>query len=425
MKMGEDDLREFDHRASLPWKWTVKIVAMVVLIALSWLLPISLVAKEPTLAEAIATIREATARFQEIEQAKREGYRQYTPMLRDHGYHFFNPSIVEFDLRRPSVLLYVRQGERWQLTGVEYVASGSQPPPSLIPGAPWHEHEASCHYADGSELPASVGTECLKRHPVSGAAFTAWHPSLHQLHVWAWYPNPSGLFAATNALLAPYGGVQGVAGGATGHGSTKRTPAQIAFSEFNHNSAGVLLIVIGIAAVAEVLIPGRSLTRSLWPLTAIGTSLYIIFRSDPRVWPMGPIPLWEGLKIPSVWQHKTGGLILLAIGLIELLRRRGRLQHPAWGYLFPCLAIAGGAMLLLLHSGHSAGLLLAFISQQLIWGLAGFKIYLQHATMGILALLLGGTKLLWDRDPEKRNRPLVWRVLMILFGLLLLFYSET
>ncbi len=140
---------------------------------------------------------------------------------------------------------------------------------------------------------------------------------------------------------------------------------------------------------------------------------------------MGPIPLWEGLKIPSVWQHKAGGLILLAIGLIEFLRRRGRLRHPAWGYLFPGLAVAGGAMLLFLHGGHSANLMLTFISQQLIWGFAGFKIYLQHAAMGILALLLGGTKLLWDRDPEKRDRPLVWRVVMILFGLLLLFYSET
>jgi putative copper resistance protein D len=248
---------------------------------------------------------------------------------------------------------------------------------------------------------------------------------LHQLHIWAWYPNPSGLFAGTNPLLAPYGGVQGVAGGATGHGSTKRSPAQIAFSEFNHNSSGALLIVIGIAAVMEVFLPGRPWTRSLWPLTAIGTSLYIIIRSDPRVWPMGSIPLWEGLNIPSVWQHKTGGLILLAIGLIEFLRRRGRLRHPVWGYLFPCLALAGGAMLLLLHGGHSAGLILAFISQQLLWGLAGFKIYLQHAAMGILALLLGGTKLLWDHHPEKRNRPLVWRVVMILFGLLLLFYSET
>lgn len=379
-------------------------------------------------AEGLASVRQATIRFLDVEQAQREGYRQVTPMIRQHGSHFFNPTITEFDLKKPQLLLYVKEGESfdeaqdraWQLVGVEYVAA-TPTPPSLLPGAPWHRHQASCHYADGGEEGAEAATLCPQTHPRTGAAFTAWHPPLWQLHVWAWYPNPSGLFAETNPWLAPYGGTQGTPGGGREHATWNRTPSQIAFSEFNHNSAGLLLTLMGLFAVVEILAPGRRFTRSLWPLSAIALSLWVLARSDPRVWPLGPIPLLQGLTIPSVWQHKVGGLIMLTIGGVELLRRKDRLRHPAWGYLFPGLAILGG-LLLTIHGAHaSARHLFAFITQQLVWGLQGFKIYLQHAAMGVLAILIGGTKLLWDRD----DMGLTWRLLMIAFGLLLFFYQET
>ncbi|MFN3476833.1 MAG: hypothetical protein ACK4Z6_04675 [Candidatus Methylomirabilales bacterium] len=382
------------------------------------------------LSRALASVRQATRRFLEIEQAQREGYRQVTPMIRHHGIHLFNPSITEFDLMKPQLLLYVKQGETWQLVGVEYVAATPKPP-SHFPGAPWHRHEASCHFADGTEEGAASAILCPQTHPRTGATFTAWHPPLWQLHVWAWHPNPSGLFAETNPWLALYGGTQGMPGGSREHATWNRSPAQIAFSEFNHNSAGFLLTLMGLFAVAEILVPGRRFTKSLWPLAAITLSLWVLARSDPQVWPLGPIPLLQGLRIPSVWQHKLLGLIMLTIGGVELLRRKGRLTHPAWDYLFPALAIIGG-FLLIIHGAHaSARHLLAFIAQQVVWGLQGFKIYLQHATMGVLALLIGGTKLLWDRNDvrsggagEQRKGKLIWRLLMIVFGLLLFFYQE-
>lgn len=414
--------------------------ASLLLVATAW-------AEGDDLSRALASVRQATRRFLDPEQAQREGYRQVTPMIRQHGFHFLNPTITEFDLTKPQMLLYVREGNTWQLVGVEYVAATPKPP-SLVPGAPWHRHEASCHYADGSEEGADAATLCPPTHPRTGAAFTAWHPPLWQLHVWAWYPNPSGLFATTNPWLAPYGGTQGTPGGSREHGAWNRTPAQIAFSEFNHNSAGFLLTLMGLFAVVEVLLPGRRFLRVLWPLSAIALSLWVLARSDPRVWPLGPIPLLQGLTIPSVWQHKVGGLIMLTIGGVELLRRTDRLRHPAWGYLFPTLAMLGG-LLLLIHGAHASGRhLFAFIAQQLLWGLQGFKIYLQHAAMGVLAILIGGTKLLWDRQKEQggggaeepgsvhpcplaplllcsgRGR-LIWRLLMIASGLLLFFYQET
>lgn len=403
-------------------------------------------AAEGDLSQMVAQIRAATAQFLDVDQARKQGYRQMTRMIHLHGYHYFNPSITDFEITRPQMLLYVKDGDRWQLTGVEYVAGGPAPPHSFFPDAPWFQHKASCHYADGSEEEARSADLCPKVHPKTGASFEVWHPSLWSLHVWAWYPNPSGLFAETNPFLASYGGTQGLPGGGHEHGGWQRTPKQITFSEFNHNSSGFILVLVGILAVVEVFLPGRGWLKSLWPLSAIGLSLWVLARSDPQVWPMGPIPLWEGLTIPSVWQHKLLGLVMLAIGLIELLRRRGRLKHPAWGYPFPGLAIISGA-LLFAHGAHGkAQHLFAFITQQLVWGLSGFKIYLQHAALGLLAILIGGTKLLWDRNHagsrgagEQRSRDesmtsppppgssapqLIWRILMIAFGVLLIFYRE-
>ena len=40
--------------------------------------------------------------------------------------------------------------------------------------------------------------------PGSGAKFTFWHPQLVTLHMWLWYPNPSGLFSGTNPLVTPF-----------------------------------------------------------------------------------------------------------------------------------------------------------------------------------------------------------------------------
>jgi hypothetical protein len=46
--------------------------------------------------------------------------------------------------------------------------------------------------------------KCAQTSPKTGAAFNFWHPPLVTLHVWLWYPNPDGLFADTNPLVAPF-----------------------------------------------------------------------------------------------------------------------------------------------------------------------------------------------------------------------------
>ncbi len=40
--------------------------------------------------------------------------------------------------------------------------------------------------------------------PGTGAAFGFLHPNLITLHVWLWYPNPSGLYSGLNPFVQPF-----------------------------------------------------------------------------------------------------------------------------------------------------------------------------------------------------------------------------
>jgi len=150
-------------------------------------------------------IRRATAKYVDIQKALSDGYVQSSGMIPNHGYHFMKPLNVlsRVDLSKPAGLIYLHDGDVWQLAAVEYSAllKPSQP---LLPGGQWIIHEAACHYADGNELIESNIFRCPKIHPRTNSPYSSWHPSAWTFHVWAYYPNPLGLFAGENPLLAPY-----------------------------------------------------------------------------------------------------------------------------------------------------------------------------------------------------------------------------
>ena len=63
----------------------------------------------------------------------------------------------------------------------------------------------ACHYKDGSEAHNVASPKsCPKKSPKTGVPFAAWHPTLATVHVWAWYPNPAGVFKSHNMMLAPF-----------------------------------------------------------------------------------------------------------------------------------------------------------------------------------------------------------------------------
>ncbi len=154
----------------------------------------------------LAQMRIATAKYAtNLEQAKTDGYRIITPNMKDMGFHYLNPAITDFDVKRPPILVYARHGGRDQLAALEWVfpAKPKKPP---LKGATYGSFPAACHYDDGTFTPAGSEADCPKTSPETGTPFVFWHPRLVTLHVWVWYPNPDGLYAGTNPLVRPFNG---------------------------------------------------------------------------------------------------------------------------------------------------------------------------------------------------------------------------
>jgi hypothetical protein len=156
------------------------------------------------LATPLAKARLATAKYvTNLDAAKADGYGIITKMIPNMGWHFMNGKISGFDVTKPPILVYEKRATTWQLAALEWVFP-TKPKAAPLPGAHYGAFPAACHYADGTFVPAASQDACAKTAPGSGAAFTFWHPNLVTLHVWLWYPNPSGIYSSMNPLVHPY-----------------------------------------------------------------------------------------------------------------------------------------------------------------------------------------------------------------------------
>lgn len=135
----------------------------------------------PAQLQAIAQVRNATSRFHDIAVARAAGYTdQYPPGCAvsptgegAQAFHYLNPGLVDanVELLRPELVMYEPQPSgKLVLIGVDYVVplAASVEPPTLL-GVPFMRNEALGVWA---------------------------------LHIWAWRPNPSGMFAAWNPKVS-------------------------------------------------------------------------------------------------------------------------------------------------------------------------------------------------------------------------------
>jgi hypothetical protein len=153
------------------------------------------------LAGKLAAARAATAPFvTDLAAAEKAGYVIITKMMPNMGFHYLNPKIEGFDVTKPAILVYVKNGGGWQLGALEWVFP-EQPATPPLEGATYGSFDAACHYTDGTFVPAAAEKDCAKTAPDGGAPFGFWHPKLTTLHVWLWYHNPDGLFNGTNPLV--------------------------------------------------------------------------------------------------------------------------------------------------------------------------------------------------------------------------------
>jgi hypothetical protein len=163
-------------------------------------------ATSSVLASQLAVARAATTKYvSNLGRAKADGYQIITKMIPNMGYHFLNPKVTGFDVRKPAILVYEHHGSKWQLGALEWVFP-SMPAKAPLPGAKYGVFGAACHYVDGTFVFATSQSKCAAKSPQTGAKFNFWHPRLITLHFWVWYPNPAGIYSGLNPMVSGFNG---------------------------------------------------------------------------------------------------------------------------------------------------------------------------------------------------------------------------
>ncbi len=190
------------------------------------------------------------------------------------------------------------------------------------------------------------------------------------------------------------------------------TPAGEAWSEYNHNWAGVVVVAVGIVAVASQ--SARLKWARHWPLLFIGLAIFILLRADPENWPLGPNGFWESFLQADVLQHRVFALFIVMFAIAEWRVQTGRSNRTWHAFVFPAVCALGGA-LLFMHS-HSLGNYKAYTLIE--WN---------HVPIAFFAVVAGWARWAELRSARGDRRPLIctWSTCFVIIGSLLLFYRES
>lgn len=189
------------------------------------------------------------------------------------------------------------------------------------------------------------------------------------------------------------------------------SPGDIAWSEYNHHWAGIVVLLAGILAVFSRF--RRLGWAKQWPLAFTGLALFILLRADPETWPLGPDGFWESFTSADVAQHRFFVLLILLFAAFEWGVQTGRLKSRAAALVFPGVCAAGGATLFT-HT-HA----ISNIQEELLAELT-------HLPIALLAVVAGWARWLELRYPGPRRQfaAHVWPVCFALIGVGLLLYRE-
>ena len=194
-----------------------------------------------------------------------------------------------------------------------------------------------------------------------------------------------------------------------GQSTQPNTPADIAWSEYNHHWSGLIVLAAGVLSM----LARRISWARHWPLLFLGLAAFLFLRADAENWPLGPRGFWESFVVAEVTQHRLFVVLIVAFGIFEWAVRTARIPAEPSGLVFPLVCGVGGA-LLLTHS-HSLG----NVKEE-------FLAELSHAPLAILAVVAGCSRWLDVRLAQDCKRTLrwTWPVCLILIGALLLNYRE-
>jgi putative copper resistance protein D len=224
-----------------------------------------------------------------------------------------------------------------------------------------------------------------------------------------WQTPPLSELSPATALAVPQNSLQP---GSFVPGQRKQvdSPADIAWSEYNHHWAGLIILTIGILSVLS----RRYLWARHWPLAFFGLAAFLLIRADSENWPLGPRGFWESFQVAEVAQHRLFVLLIIAFAVFEWAVQTCRIAPRRAGLVFPLVCAAGGA-LLMTHS-HSLG----NVKEE-------FMAELSHIPLAIFGVMAGWSRWLEVRLPKDRLQAVawIWPVCFILSGAILMNYRES
>ena len=188
------------------------------------------------------------------------------------------------------------------------------------------------------------------------------------------------------------------------------TPADIAWSEYNHHWAGLVVLLIGILA----LLSRRSPWARHWPFAFLGLAVFLSVRADSENWPLGPRGFWESFQVAEVAQHRFFVLLIVAFAVFEWAVQTHRLSRRRAGLVFPLVCAAGGA-LLMTHSHALDNVKEEFLAE------------LSHLPLALFAVIAGWSRWLEIRLQDARVRLIawIWPACFVLIGFVLIVYRES
>jgi copper resistance protein D len=197
-------------------------------------------------------------------------------------------------------------------------------------------------------------------------------------------------------------------------GFNTNTPADIAWSEYNHNWAGLVMFLVGVLAL---------LSRSryfrwakIWPLAFLLLAVFLFFRADPENWPLGPNGFWESFAVTDVLQHRAAVVLIIMFAIFQYRVETQRVKSMAAALVFPAVCALGGVVLLT-HT-HA----LSNVKEELLAELS-------HTPLAVVGIVAGWSRWLELRLPEENSArkylAWVWPVCFILIGLILMDYHES
>lgn len=187
--------------------------------------------------------------------------------------------------------------------------------------------------------------------------------------------------------------------------------AATAWSDYNHNIAGIFLTTMSFFAMLSY--SSRFRWARFWPVGFVLLGIFLFFRSDAESWPMGPIGFWDStFNNGEILQHRIATFLVFGLGLMEI-RARLNNNQGLLPYIFPLLAAFGGMMLLAhSHVGFEAK--------------TAFLIQVGHTLMGVFSLILACGRWLELKldSPGKNIAGFISVFALFQIGVILMFYRE-